>query len=179
MQELSMNILDIAQNSVSAMSQHITITVDCNKNDDILTIIIEDDGKGMNADTLKKVTDPFYTTRTTRKVGLGVPFFKMTAEMTGGTFSIDSAEGEGTLIKATFQYTHIDRPPLGDLAETICHLICLNEGILIKFVYRINDSEFIVETGEFTSVLDGVALNTPQVMQFIRGYLKENMDSLE
>lgn len=174
-----MNILDIAQNSVSAEAKSIVISVDCNKNDDILTIIITDDGKGMSEDVVEKVTDPFYTTRTTRNVGLGIPFFKMAAEMTGGTFSINSVVGKGTRTQATFVYSHIDRPPLGELAETICQLICLNEQILIKFIYIVNGKEFVVETSEFTSVLDGVPLNTAQVMQFVSSYLKENMDNLE
>ena len=173
-----MNILDVAQNSVSAGASQINISVCCNKNDDILTIIIEDNGKGMSSETLQKVIDPFFTTRTTRAVGLGIPFFKMAAEMAGGGFEITSSEGEGTIVRATFVYSHIDRAPIGDLAETMGQFICLNEGITIGFTYQVDDAEFKVSTDEFSSVLEGVPLNTPQVMLFVCSYLKENMDSI-
>jgi len=176
MQELSMNILDIAQNSISAQARHIEIIVETDRNDDKLTIKISDDGKGMAEEMLKNVTDPFFTTRTTRNVGLGVPFFKMAAEMAGGSFSIDSEKGRGTSITATFVDSHIDRAPLGDMAETMCQLICLNEQISIRYTYCVDGKRFVVETGELTAILDGVPLNTPQVMQFVRGYIKENMD---
>ena len=179
MQELSMNISDVARNSVNAGASCITISVICNKNDDLLTITIEDNGKGMNSETLQKVTDPFFTTRTTRDVGLGVPLFKMAAEMAGGKFEISSEEGKGTAVYASFVYSHIDRAPMGELAESIGQFICLNEEIDIRFTYGIGDSKFEVSSAELTSVLDGVPLNTPQIMLFVCGYLKDNMNNLE
>jgi len=178
MQELSMNILDVAQNSVSAGASDIIISVCCNKNDDILTIIIADNGKGMNAETLQKVTDPFFTTRTTRDVGLGVPFFKMAAEMAGGEFEITSEEGKGTVTKASFVYSHIDRAPMGDLAETIGQFICINEEINVEFTYQADDAVFKVSTNELTAVMEGIPLNVPQVMLFVCGYLKENLGNM-
>jgi len=179
MQELSMNILDVAQNSVSAGACEISISVSCNKNVDLLTIIIEDNGKGMSAEALENVTDPFFTTRTTRDVGLGVPLFKMAAEMAGGEFYIASQEGRGTTVKATFVYSHIDRAPMGDLAETIGQFICLNEEISINFTYEVDDLKFQASTAEFTTVLEGLPLGTPQVMLLVCGYLKDNMDNIE
>ncbi len=178
MRELSLNILDIAQNSLSAGAGLVTLTVDEDSGADSLTLRVEDDGRGMDADTLQRVRDPFYTTRTTRKVGLGVPFFKMAALMTGGDFSICSQPGEGTEVRAVFGLTHIDRMPLGNMADTMCILMGCNEQINFSFTYRVGEKAFTVSTAQLQEILDGVPLNTPQVMDFIRGYIKENMDLL-
>lgn len=111
MQELSLNVLDIAQNSVRAGASLIEITVDEQPAADTLTITVRDDGCGMTPEQVRRVTDPFFTTRTTRRVGLGVPFLKMGAEMTGGSLSIESEPGRGTAVTAVFGLTHIDRMP--------------------------------------------------------------------
>lgn len=179
MLELSLNILDIAQNSVRAEAKNIVVSVEYSGHDDMLTIIVSDDGVGMDQESLMKVTDPFFTTRTTRDVGLGVPFFKMAAEMTGGKFRITSELGKGTTTTARFIYSHIDRVPLGDLAESIGQLICLNEGVEIKFVFRSDGRTFSASTGEFTASLDGIPLSTPQVMQFVCEYMNENISCIK
>ena len=119
MQELSLNVLDIAQNSVRAGARLIEIMVDEQPESDIMTITVADDGCGMTPEQAAHVTDPFFTTRTTRRVGLGVPFLKMAAEMTGGGLTIETAPGRGTTVRAVFGLTHIDRMPLGDIAATI------------------------------------------------------------
>ena len=162
MEELSLNILDIAQNSVRANATRVDITVAELPAEDRLVITINDNGCGMTPEQVAHVEDPFYTTRTTRKVGLGVPFFKMAALMTGGDFSIQSQVGKGTRVRAVFGLTHIDRMPLGNMADT----------------YQVGEAVFTVSTAQLQEILDGVPLNTPQVMDFIRGYIKENMDLL-
>ena len=134
MRELSLNILDIAQNSLSAGAGLVTLTVDEDSGADSLTLRVEDDGRGMDADTLQRIRDPFYTTRTTRKVGMGIPLFRMAAEMTGGSLDIVSEPGKGTAVTASFSLSHIDRMPLGDMAGTVTALIRLNPGV--DFVYR-------------------------------------------
>lgn len=179
MQELSLNVLDIAQNSVRAEATEIIIEVSEDEKADSLSIIISDNGCGMTPEQVSRVVDPFYTTRTTRKVGLGVPFFKMAAEMAGGKFSIASEPGKGTTVKATFQRSHIDRMPLGDMPQTICCLMCMNEEINFVYTYRFNGSLFSVSSAELKEVLDGVPLNHPQVMQFINEFLQEHMDALQ
>ncbi|MBC8534452.1 ATP-binding protein [Yeguia hominis] len=179
MQELSLNVLDIAQNAVRAEATEIQITVSENLIRDLLTIVIADNGCGMTPEQVRRVTDPFYTTRTTRKVGLGVPFFKMAAEMAGGTFSIVSQPGTGTTVTATFQRSHIDRMPLGDMPQTICCLMCMNEAINFVYTYQFNEKVFTVSSAELKAVLDGVPLSNPQVMQFINEFLQEHMDALE
>lgn len=178
MQELSMNVLDIAQNSVRAEASAITITVNENALSDSLTITIADNGRGMAKEQLNRVTDPFHTTRTTRKVGLGIPFFKMAAEMTGGSLRIESCVGKGTVITATFVLSHIDRMPLGDMPQTITQLICLNESINITYAYSLNGNEFTVSSREFIETLEGIPLNNPSVMHFINSYITENSNAL-
>ena len=178
MQELSMNILDIAENSVRAGAALIEITVDENLSEDLLTITIRDNGCGMTKEQLNNVIDPFYTTRTTRKVGLGVPFFKMAAELTGGSLEIKSTVGEGTLILANFVRSSIDRMPLGDINETISTLIHCNPQIDFVYTRRFDNDVMQLDTREFRRILDGVELNDPTVSKFIRDFLAENTSDL-
>ena len=123
MRELALHILDLVENSVSAQAQNISICVVEDYAADRLSISVQDDGRGMDADTVAKVIDPFVTSRTTRKVGLGIPLLKAAAEMCEGTLTIDSKLGSGTLIAVDIQLSHIDRMPLGDLAETYLSLL--------------------------------------------------------
>ena len=178
MQELSMNILDIAENSVRAGAALIQITVDENLSEDLLTITIRDNGCGMTKEQLNNVIDPFYTTRTTRKVGLGVPFFKMAAELTGGSLEIQSTVGEGTLILAHFVLSSIDRMPLGDINETISTLIHCNPQIDFVYTRRFDNDEMQLDTREFRRILDGVEFTDPTVSKFIRDFLAENTSDL-
>lgn len=173
-----MNLLDIAQNSVSAGAKNIDIEIGEDTREDRIELSIADDGRGMTEQQLKNVTDPFYTTRTTRKVGLGIPFLKMAAEMAGGDFSITSTLGVGTVVRAGFVRSHIDRMPLGDLSETMSQLICLNEHIDIHYTYRLNNEAMSASSAEFKQALDGISLATPQVMQFVREYIEEHQQAL-
>ena len=174
MQELSLNVLDIAQNSISAGASLVTILADEDTNKGMLTIVIADDGRGMTPEQVAHVTDPFYTTRTTRRVGLGVPFFKMASEMTGGEFSIESRPGEGTTVRAAFHTGHIDCMPLGDLEETIFSLVTLNPQIDFRYVRTLNGGQSVLDTREFREILGDVPLNQPEVTRFLREYLNEN-----
>ena len=178
MRELSLNILDIAQNSLSAGAGLVTLTVDEDSGADSLTLRVEDDGRGMDADTLQRVRDPFYTTRTTRKVGMGIPLFRMAAEMTGGSLDIVSEPGKGTAVTASFSLSHIDRMPLGDMAGTVTALIRLNPGV--DFVYRhtVDGRSFEMDTRELRAQLGDVPLSEADVMEWIDGYLREQEDSL-
>ena len=178
MRELSLNILDIAQNSLSAGAGLVTLTVDEDSGADSLTLRVEDDGRDMDADTLQRVRDPFYTTRTTRKVGMGIPLFRMAAEMTGGSLDIVSEPGKGTAVTASFSLSHIDRMPLGDMAGTVTALIRLNPGV--DFVYRhtVDGRSFEMDTRELRAQLGDVPLSEPDVMEWIDGYLREQEDSL-
>lgn len=178
MQELSMNILDVAENSVRAGAGLIEITVDEQPDADLLRITIADDGYGMTSEQVENVTDPFYTTRSTRKVGLGVPFFKMAAELTGGSFTIESAPGKGTVVQADFILSSIDLMPLGNINETIETLIHANPHIDFVYTRRIAENQMKLDTREFRRILEGIALNDPQVSRFIREFLAENTAEL-
>ena len=147
MQELSLNILDIAQNSVVAGASLIEIMVEASgENNKMLTIIIKDNGKGMDSQTLENVTNPFFTSRTTRKVGLGIPLFKMAAEQTGGFFDITSEVGVGTQVKAVFDTSNIDCTPLGDVWDTVAILIQMNEDIDFIYTAKRGTEEFVCDT---------------------------------
>lgn len=176
--EISLNILDVAQNSITAGATLTEITVDIDSTADKLTVCINDNGCGMNEEQLRAVTDPFYTTRKTRKIGLGVPFFKMAAENTGGSFSINSELGVGTKVKAVFGLTHIDRMPLGDMTFTIHTLVTLNCDIDFLYRYTVDGKSFTLDTREFREILGGVPFNTFEVSEYIKSYLTENSDEV-
>ena len=176
MQDLSLNILDITDNSIKAMANLIEINVVVSGN--ILTIEVKDNGKGMSKEFLKNVTDPYVTTRKTRNVGLGIPFFKMQAELSGGTFYIDSTEGKGTVIRATFEVDNIDRPPIGNLSDTICALLPAFETIDMIFNLKVNENHFVFDTKELKENLDGVSVAEPFVIKFVKDFLEENIKTV-
>ena len=176
MQDLSLNILDITDNSIKAMAELIEINITVF--DNILTIEIKDNGKGMSKDFLSKVIDPYVTTRKTRSVGLGIPFFKMQAELSGGTFYIDSTEGEGTIIRATFEVNNIDRPPLGNLSETICALLPAFETRELVLNFEVNENSFVFDTKELKENLEGVSIAEPFVIKFVKDFLEENIKTV-
>ncbi len=172
--ELSLNVLDIAQNSTRAKASLVEIAVIIDEETDIITITIKDNGCGMSEEQIEKVTDPFFTSRTTRKVGLGIPFFKGAAEMTGGALSITSELTKGTDVIATFGLSHIDRMPLGDITETIYNLVVFHEDIDFVFTYMVNNNSFTLDTREFREILEGVPFSTPEISDYIKNYLVEN-----
>lgn len=182
MRELSLNVMDIAQNSITAGAGLITIKVHEKKLQDRMIISIIDNGKGMTDEQVSNVIDPFYTTRTTRSVGLGVPLFKMEAEMTGGSFSIDSEVGKGTNLTATFVTSSVDMVPLGDINSVISLLATCNPEL--EFVFeRTNEDKtirsFTFDTREIKEVLgEDVPLNSPDVVVWINEFLKENTDEI-
>ena len=178
MQELSLNVLDIAQNSVRAKASLVTILIKKKTADHFLEISIADDGCGMTPEQVARVMDPFFTTRTTRKVGLGIPFFKLSAESTGGSFDIQSELGKGTVTTARYHTDHIDMLPIGDMNATILSLISMNPQM--DFVYRrsLDNNSFTLDTRELKAVLEDVPLDSPEVIQFIKETLEEGETEL-
>lgn len=173
MRELSLNVMDVAQNSVRAEAGLVYITVNESDRDDSLSITISDDGCGMTEEQVAQVIDPFFTTRTTRKVGLGVPLFKLSAEQTGGDFSIESKVGEGTTTKASYVKSHVDMTPLGDINSTVEILIRCNPDIDFVFTHSTDKDSFTLDTRELREVLGDVSLDTPDVIDWIHQYLIE------
>lgn len=171
--------MDVAQNSITAGATLIEIRVEEDLQKGEMVISITDNGKGMSEEQVRRVVDPFYTTRTTRKVGLGVPLFKMEAEMTGGDFSIQSQLGEGTQVRARFITSHVDMIPLGNIDDTMVLLISCNPDRDFLFIHRINDRTLELDTRQLREILgEDVPLNSPDVVQWIRGYLQEQSDLL-
>lgn len=178
MRELSLHILDLAQNSLTANATRLDILIRINHEKDNLSITLADNGKGMAPDFLKSVTSPFTTTRTTRKVGLGIPMFKANAELTGGSFDIESEVGVGTRMTANFVLSSIDRPPLGDMPSTMVSLVVANPAFHFHLEYAVDKEAFVFDTEEIRQVLGGVPLDTPEVLSWIEGYIQEGMESL-
>lgn len=174
MPEISLNVLDVAENSVRAGASLIEIFLTINQNSDTITIIIRDNGCGMTPEQLQSVEDPFFTTRKTRGIGLGIPFFKMAAEASDGSFHIDSIQGTGTTVEAVFTISHIDRMPIGDMNCTIHSLITLNHTIDFVYTYSFNGSSFTLDTRQFREVLGDIKFNEPEISDYIRQYLEEN-----
>ena len=172
MRELSLNVMDIAQNSLVAGASLITIIV-C-EDDASLTITIEDNGKGMDAETLERVQSPFYTTRTTRSVGLGIPLYKMACEMTGGSLELSSELGVGTKLKALFFKKHIDMVPLGDISQTVQLLVTCNPDVDFVYTRTLCNCSYTMDTREMREILgEDVPLSSPDVSLWLKEYLAE------
>jgi anti-sigma regulatory factor (Ser/Thr protein kinase) len=179
MTEISLNVLDVANNSIRANADLIEIKIQIQRDLDTLTIMIADNGCGMTEEQLSKVEDPFFTTRTTRGVGLGIPFFKMAALSTGGDFNIISTPGVGTTVTAVFGLSHIDRMPLGDMNSTMHTLITLNTQIDFLYSYLFDGKQFTLDTREFREILNDVPLNSPEISAYIKEYLEENQNETD
>lgn len=183
MREVALHLLDIAENSVAAQSQNIRIEVYENLQSDLLAVSVTDDGCGMDEKTAKQVLDPFYTTRTTRKVGLGIPLLKLAAEMAGGGLSLVTESGKGTKVEAHFRHSHIDRMPLGDLAVTFLTLFISYPHIHWVFIYRVIDkdgrsNEFNFDDVELKEVLGDTPMTEPDILKFVRELFEEGIKAL-
>ena len=182
MKELSLNILDISQNSITAGASLVEILL-TEEADGWLTLAIRDDGCGMSEETLRTVMDPFYTTRTTRKVGMGIPLLKLAAEQTGGEVKIESVSKEvsdnhGTTITATFDTNHIDMTPLGDVIETIVTILQGHPEIDYLFIHKTPRFSVEMDTREMRAVLGDVSLAEPEILEWVRGNLSEQYEQL-
>lgn len=168
MPELSLNIMDLAENSIRAEASFIEILLDENIKDDILTLVIRDNGRGMSKEFVKEITNPFVTTRTTRKVGLGIPFVKQITDSCEGSLVIDSEPGQGTELKAVMKNSHLDRPPVGDIVSVIHSLIVLNPHLDFYFSYCVDNAFYKIDTREWKEILDVVPLNDMNVQKALK-----------
>jgi len=183
MREIALHLLDIAENSVAAESKNISVHVHEDLSNDRLSACVVDDGCGMDAATAQQVQDPFYTTRTTRNVGLGIPLLKLAAEMADGNFSLQSEPGKGAWVEAEFRHGHIDRMPLGDLSSTFLTLLISHPQIDWTFLYRVTEKnkqshDFLFESAELRSELGDISLTEPEVLAFLRGMIEEGLGSV-
>ncbi len=178
MRELSLHIMDVAENGITADADCITIQVVESRSKNVLEILIQDNGRGIPDDMIENVTDPFVSTRKTRRVGLGLSLLKAAAMRCEGAFTVDSKPGLGTSITATFQYDHIDRAPIGDMAATLSMLIAGNHEV--DFIYRhsIDENEFLLDTREIKAELEDVPITDPSVITYIDKSIKKALAGL-
>lgn len=178
MRELSLHILDLAQNSIVADAKNLIIEINENENGYFVFRII-DDGRGMNPELLEKIRDPFVTTRNTRKVGMGIPFLDMVTKQCNGSLHIASEIGKGTFVEALFDKDNIDRPPLGNLAESIKVLLAGSPNIELKLVYKANAKEFVFTTQEIKNALgDAADFAQPELCKWVEDFLNQEISRL-
>ncbi len=177
MEELSYHILDIVQNSFTAGAKTVLIKIMDSDKDDTISFTIKDDGKGMSSEEIKKALNPFYTTKKGKRTGLGLPLLKETCEMCEGKFEIKSKKSSGTLIKASFKKSHIDRPPIGNLKDTVLTLIIGAEKTDIEFIYIKDDKKFVLKTKDIKKQIGDIPINNPDIINFIKKYLDENIEN--
>ncbi|MBI5570605.1 MAG: ATP-binding protein [Desulfomonile tiedjei] len=171
MEDISLHILDVAENGIKAGADLVKITVEENTQTDRLVVTIEDNGRGMDADFLARVLDPFVTTRTTRKVGLGLSLFQQSAQEAGGDLTIASTPGVGTTVTAFMSYRHIDRKPMGNMVETMLTLIEGNPDCDFVYTHISNDKRYVLDTREIRCELEEIPMNHPEVTGLIRDNL--------
>jgi hypothetical protein len=179
MNDLSLHIIDIIQNSLSAGAGIIKLTVEEDIHRDSLVIIIEDNGRGMSKEVAERLEDPFYTTRTTRRVGMGIPLFKQSALQSGGGLSITSEVGKGTVVRAWFVHSNIDRPPLGDIANSFVLMVSANPNMHFVLKYIFNGKEYVFDSVEVAEVLGDISLSDVRVIKMLEEMVGENIKELK
>lgn len=178
MRDLSLHILDIAENSIDAQATRIEIRLEESRSRNRLALEIIDDGAGMDEETVKKALDPFMTTKTTRRFGLGLPLLAQAAQAANGRLSIESGPAQGTRVRADFELDHIDLKPLGDISQTLAVLIMGHPEVDIVYVHETDRSRYELDTGTIKARLDGVPIQSPAVVALIKRDVKEGLDEI-
>jgi hypothetical protein len=179
LEDLSFHILDIVENGIEAGATSINIFIEEDIKEDILTMTVEDNGQGMEGYLIKNAFDPFVTTRKTRRVGLGLPLLYESARIAGGDVRIESEPGRGTKVTATFQHSHIDRKPLGNIAQTLLTLIAGNPQIEFRYEHKRDGQSFVLDTSMIKKELGDIPINNPEVIRFIKEYIDEGLKGLQ
>ncbi|MHB1296381.1 MAG: ATP-binding protein [Anaerolineae bacterium] len=178
MRELSLHVLDIVENALEAGASRVCIEIDEDSRRNRLAICVTDNGRGMSAETLQRLADPFFTTRTTRPVGLGIPLLRAAARRCNGDLTITSQLGKGTQVKAEFERDHIDRAPLGDMKSTLLGVILSNRTCDILYQHRVDERAFTFDTAEIRKELGDVPLAHPRVRAWLEEFLTEGLAEL-
>ena len=179
MRDISLHVLDLVQNSLAAEATDIQITLDEDLEQNLLCLTIRDNGRGMSAEQCQAALDPFYTTRTTRNVGLGLSLLQAATERAGGQLQLYSQLGKGTTVVASFVYDNVDRPPIGDMSLTLTSIIALNEQCQFTYQHRRGERGFTLSSQELRQELAGIPLDHPQVAAWLRDYVREQEKTLE
>lgn len=178
MEDLSLHILDIVENAVSARARKIEIRVTEEPGEDRLTIEIRDDGMGMEEEVSQKALDPFFTTRSSRRVGLGLSLMAQAAREAGGSLRIESKPGRGTTVTAIFQYHHIDRKPLGNMTETMTTLLLGNPDLEIFYTHRKEEKSYELSSPLLKNLFKDRPFIDPEVIQWVKTHLKEGLERI-
>ena len=178
MQDLSLHILDIVENSLAAGARRVEIRVEENIAADRMVIEIVDDGCGMDEERIQRALDPFFTTKTVRRVGLGLPLLSEACRMSSGEMQIQSCPGKGTRLRATFQHSHIDRKPLGNIRDTLITLMTGHPLVELLYEHRKEDKIFSLDTREIKADLDDIPLDAPQVVSALRTLIQSGLEDL-
>lgn len=177
-EDLCFHLLDLVQNSVAAGARTIRVDIRESSERDSLLLEVADDGRGMDRQTLLRVQDPFFTSKSFKKVGLGIPLLKATTQACNGDFRIVSRPGEGTRVRARLQKSHLDCPPMGDLETTLLSLLASLDGVDLRFSYRKGREEFSLASDEIRAQAGGLHLSHPEVYRFLRSYIHEGLGAL-
>lgn len=178
MKDLSMHIIDIVQNSIEAGAVKIQLLISEDSISDTFTIEVSDNGRGMDQDQLSSAADPFFTTRKTRRIGLGLPLLKAAAERCEGHMTVNSTKNKGTTVFASFRCSHIDRAPLGNIIDTLVNIIAGNPDLNLNFIHRIDDKEIVFDAHQLKTQLEDIPLNNPAVLNWIRKYLNDSYNEM-
>jgi hypothetical protein len=174
MRDLCQHIMDLVENSVASGAQRVTVLLSEDARQDRLSLLVEDDGDGMTPEVAERAADPFYTTRKTRRVGLGLSLLQAATQRSEGSFALDSAQGRGTRVECSFGLSHLDRPPLGDVVATLITLIALHPTLNLHYEHRAEGRRFVADTAELqASVGKGISLGEPSAFPMLREHLAE------
>lgn len=176
MKNIADHILDIVENSIRAQAKQIEVLISIKTSSNILKLSFVDDGKGMSEEVINKLQNPFFSTRKTRRIGMGIPLLTQNCEMSGGRVSISSKEGRGTTLVATFEYDNLDRPPLGDIPDAIYFLTTQHPEIRFIFDYTFNTDTYRWDTKEIKETLEDIPLNAPEVKEALMDLLRNNIN---
>lgn len=173
-----MHILDLVQNSIEAQASEVWLHINEMISTDALMIKIGDNGRGMNQETVDRVVSPFVTTRTTRKVGLGLPLISMSTLRSDGFMVIESEVGKGTTVTAVYRYGHWDRPPLGDMVQTVKALLVANPGLDFTYKHTVDGNSFTISARELSEILGDIPFDQPDVLLWLEDYLAQGIGNL-
>ncbi|WP_371368529.1 hypothetical protein SRRS_20730 [Sporomusa rhizae] len=178
MREISLHILDLVQNSIEAGATSVKLDIIEDMTKDIMVIRVSDNGRGMDEKMRQLVIDPFITTRTTRRIGLGLPLMDMSTKRCGGYLNLTSTPGKGTVVEAKYQHSHLDRPPMGNLIETIKTILVANPTLHFLYYHTVNGRSISVSSQELANTLEGIPLTQPDVLVWLHGYLSDHITNL-
>jgi len=177
-EDICFHVTDLVQNAVAAGAGNIHIVIRESSRDNLLSLEVSDDGQGMDAETVERVQDPFFTTKPFKKVGLGIPLLKATAQACGGDFAISSRPGQGTRIHARFEKNHLDCPPLGSLDDTMLTLLVTLDSLNLDFCYENDRGRFAISSADIRRQVGDIPLSHPEVFAFLRQFVNENLATL-